>query len=120
MSFLFTPTSPPNSGICGTSGIFPYAVRYEADCLRGEAAARVAAELRADGFQPDVVVGHGGWGELLLLREIWPEAKMVAYAEYYYRGRGGDAAFDSEIDRLNLANMILARAKNGGFAVSVA
>src|SRR5690348_15228299 len=103
-----------------TSGILPYVETYELECLHGEAAAVAAAELAAEGFRPDVIVGHAGWGELLFLKEIWPEAKTVAYAEYYYRGRGGDVSYDPEIDEQGLANMIFARAKNAGVAMCMA
>ncbi len=65
---------------------------------RGVAAARAAATLRGQGYVPDVVFGHSGWGETLYLREIWPEARHLAYAEFYYRGRGQDVGFDPEFD----------------------
>jgi hypothetical protein len=37
---------------------------------------------------PDVILGHSGWGETLFLKEVWPEAKLIVYAEFYYKGRG--------------------------------
>jgi glycosyltransferase involved in cell wall biosynthesis len=103
-----------------TPGILSLAVRYEADCLRGEAALLACCGLKAEGFCPDLVIGHSGFGELLFVKEIWPAAKTVAYAEYYYRGLGGDACFDKEIDDPSLMNLMLARAKNAGVATSVA
>jgi glycosyltransferase involved in cell wall biosynthesis len=103
-----------------TAGILPLAIRYEADCLRGAATAAACSELLNQGFRPDLVVGHSGWGELLFVKEIWPDAKIIAYAEYYYRGRGGDSCFDREIDDPTLANIMVAHAKNGGLAVSLA
>jgi glycosyltransferase involved in cell wall biosynthesis len=103
-----------------TPGILPYAETYEIECLHGEAAAVSAAELAREGFRPDVIIGHAGWGELLYLKEIWPNTKTVAYAEYYYRGRGGDSSFDLEIDDPGLAYLIFSRAKNAGVAICVA
>jgi glycosyltransferase involved in cell wall biosynthesis len=53
--------------------------------------------LRNDrGYVPDVIFGHSGWGETLFLKEVWPETKMIAYAEFYYKGRGADVGFDPE------------------------
>ncbi len=101
-------------------GILRYAETYELGCLHGEAAALAAAQLAREGFRPDVIVGHAGWGELLFLKEVWPDTKTVAYAEYYYRGRGSDACFDLEIDDPSLASMIFARSKNATFAICVA
>ncbi|MEJ6020727.1 glycosyltransferase [Ramlibacter sp. PS4R-6] len=64
--------------------------------LRGEAAARAMQALRAGGFEPDVVVVHSGWGEAFFVRDVFPKARFVAYAEYYYGAEGGDTGFDPE------------------------
>lgn len=70
---------------------------------RGVAAARVAVKLREErGFVPDVICAHPGWGETLYLKEVWPEAKMLLYAEFYYASRGLDANFDSEFQTYSL------------------
>lgn len=65
---------------------------------RGVTVARASRLLRDRGYVPDVVFGHSGWGETLFLREVWPEARHLAYAEFYYRGRGKDVGFDPEFD----------------------
>ncbi len=71
--------------------------------VRGAAAVRVAAKLRQErGFTPDVIFAHPGWGETLFLRELWPEAKMLLYAEFYYASRGLDANFDPEFQSFTL------------------
>lgn len=60
--------------------------------------ARAALVLRdKHGFEPDVIFGHGGWGETLYLREVWPRARLIVYAELYYAPRGLDVGFDPEI-----------------------
>ncbi|MFN6951588.1 MAG: glycosyltransferase family 4 protein [Albidovulum sp.] len=80
-----------------TEGI---AKSYVQAAERGLVTARAAAQLRRDkGFVPDVVFGHGGWGETLFLREVWPEARHLTYAEFYYHSRGLDADFDPEFQR---------------------
>jgi glycosyltransferase involved in cell wall biosynthesis len=64
---------------------------------RGIACARAARSLRdKHGFMPDLIIGHSGWGETLFLRSVWPKARIVIYAEYYYRARGLDSDFDAE------------------------
>jgi glycosyltransferase involved in cell wall biosynthesis len=40
-------------------------------------------QLREEGYRPDAVIGHSGWGELLYLRDVWPEAVLIAYPELY-------------------------------------
>ena len=64
---------------------------------RGLLAARGARAMRdRHGFTPDIIIGHTGWGETLFLREIWPDAKLLVYAELMYRTRGQDVGFDPE------------------------
>ncbi|VDC25198.1 glycosyltransferase [Pseudogemmobacter humi] len=64
---------------------------------RGVAAARAAQAIRdREGFSPDVIIGHSGWGETLFLKEVWPQAKLLVYSEFYYRGIGLDVGFDPE------------------------
>ena len=54
------------------------------------------------GYVPDVIFGHSGWGETLFLREVWPEAKLLVYAELMYRATGLDTDFDPEFARSGL------------------
>jgi glycosyltransferase involved in cell wall biosynthesis len=63
---------------------------------RGKRVATGAAVLRRSGFVPDVIFAHIGWGEALFLKDIFPEAKMLLYGEFFYRSRGGDMGFDPE------------------------
>lgn len=64
---------------------------------RATRAGRAARALRdRHGYAPDVIFGHGGWGETLFLQEIWPQARLLLYAEFYYAARGLDVGFDPE------------------------
>jgi glycosyltransferase involved in cell wall biosynthesis len=63
---------------------------------RGRVVAGAAAQIRRAGFRPDVVFAHIGWGEALFLKEIFPEAKVLLYCEFFYRASGGDVGFDPE------------------------
>ena len=73
---------------------------YSEHAERGWLAARGARALRdRHNYTPDVIFGHTGWGETLFLREIWPEAKLLVYAELLYRTRGQDVGFDAEFTR---------------------
>jgi len=67
---------------------------------RAHRAARAAVVLRdKHGYVPDVIFGHGGWGETLFLREVWPDARLLLYAELYYAPRGLDVGFDPEFGK---------------------
>jgi glycosyltransferase involved in cell wall biosynthesis len=54
----------------------------------------VALDLRKAGFLPDVMLGHNGWGEIWYLKDIFPEAPLIGYFEFFYRMEGADVAFD--------------------------
>jgi glycosyltransferase involved in cell wall biosynthesis len=103
-----------------TSNIFPLAVRAEADLLRGRAAADCALQLKAEGFEPDVIVGHPGWGETLFLREIFPAAKQLLYGEFYYHASGADVGFDPEFPAVAGEEPFRVHAKNATLAMALA
>jgi hypothetical protein len=48
----------------------PLAASYATRVARGEAAAAAMDLLRQEGFMPDVVVGHPGWGETLFVKDV--------------------------------------------------
>ncbi len=73
-----------------------YVRSIEGAVLHGQAVARVALRLKKEGFVPDVILGHNAWGETLYLKDVFPDAPLLAYFEYYYRASGGDIGFDPE------------------------
>lgn len=78
---------------------------------RGVTVARAARALRDRGYVPDVIFGHSGWGETLFLKEVWPEAKLIVYAEFYYRGQGADVGFDPEFSPASFDQVMIAQAR---------
>lgn len=123
-----SPTAKPMPGIelsryklaRGTGkDVYPLAVRYEADCIRGAASAQVADRMRADGFTPDFIFGHLGWGETLFLPDIWPDARSAIYAEFNTRAHGLDVGFDPEFGEIDLPKAMRARAKGGSVLLAL-
>ena len=78
---------------------------------RGVTVARACLQLREQGYVPDVIFGHSGWGETLFLKEVWPEARLLIFAEFYYRGRGGDTGFDPEFQANNFDQVMIAQGR---------
>ena len=79
---------------------------------RGVTVARAALQLRErEGYVPDVIFGHSGWGETLFLKEVWPEAKLLVYAEFYYKGRGADVGFDPEFSPPSFDQVLIAQGR---------
>jgi glycosyltransferase involved in cell wall biosynthesis len=84
---------------------------YTAMSDRGVVVARFARGLRAQGYVPDVIFGHSGWGETLFLKEVWPEARLLVYAEFYYRGQAADTGFDPEFQSTGFDQVMLAQGR---------
>ena len=79
---------------------------------RGVTVARACLQMRQQkGYVPDVIFGHSGWGETLFLKEVWPEAKLLIYAEFYYRGKGADVGFDPEFGAPNFDQVMIAQGR---------
>jgi glycosyltransferase involved in cell wall biosynthesis len=67
------------------------------DCAgRGAVVADALLTLKSEGYEPDLVVGHGGWGETLFVRDVWPDVPILLHAEFFHRGEGLDVGFDPE------------------------
>ena len=79
-----------------TPGIHPWVVDFETKTIRAEACFRACLALRDEGFAPDLVIAHPGWGESLFVKEVWPEARLAVYCEFHYAANGGDVGFDPE------------------------
>ncbi|MFE1598265.1 glycosyltransferase family 4 protein [Methylobacterium sp. ID0610] len=97
-----------------TPGIHRLAQDFETKVLRGEAAARAAFGLKAEGFTPDVICGHPGWGETLFLKDVWPETRLLSFVEFSYSARGADVGFDPEFPAREGEGLFPVRARNAG------
>ena len=102
-----------------TFGILPLAVRAEADFLRATMALKAARRFKAGGFEPDVIVGHTGWGETVLLKEAYPDARQVLYPEFFYAGHGLDIGFDTEFKQPGEQGILQGTAKNAVSALAM-
>jgi len=85
-------TAPP----IDPKSLQPFIASLQRAVHRGRVVARGAAKLEKSGYRPDVVAAHIGWGEALFLKDVFPEAKLLLYCEFYYNAKGGDVGFDPE------------------------
>ena len=95
-----------------TPNVHPWISDFETKAIRAEACFRAALKLKADGFTPDVIVAHHGWGESLFLKDVWPNAKLAIYCEFYYRWDGADVGFDPEFPATDEGEVCRLRLKN--------
>lgn len=73
--------------------LHPYLRWMEGAVLTGQAVYRLGHQLKEQGFTPDIIYAHSGWGPALYIRELFPTARMVGYFEWFYQAGGEDSAF---------------------------
>jgi glycosyltransferase involved in cell wall biosynthesis len=85
----YQPPLPASSG-------HAYLRELENAVANGLAVASLCEWLKRDGFVPDAVIGHNGWGEILYIKDVWPQVLLLGYFEFFYRPSGSDVDFDRE------------------------
>ena len=90
----------------------PEARDFETKIVRGLACAEVMGQLKNSGFTPDVIVAHPGWGESLFCKDVWPTARLIMFAEFFYSSTGADYNFDSEFAHDSVSDRARLRLKN--------
>lgn len=103
----------PYSPKRGTSpNIHPWVSDFETKIIRAEACFRAALNLKNNGYTPDVIIAHPGWGESLFLKDVWPQAKLGIYCEFFYAAQGTDVGFDPEFPSRDDGEACRIRLKN--------
>lgn len=95
-----------------TANVHPWVSDFETKTIRGEACFRAALQLKAQGFKPDVIIAHPGWGESLFLKYVWPQARLGIYCEFFYHPEGADVGFDPEFPPVDAGDICRLRLKN--------
>lgn len=88
-----------------------YVRNLEQAVLHGQAAARMGLSLKNEGFRPDVIYGHCGWGPALFMKDIFPGVPLLGHFEWFYQAHGSDSDFDPA-DPLSLDEEARIRVKN--------
>ena len=95
-----------------TKDIHPYVSDFETKVIRGEACYLKAIEIKKNGFCPDLIITHHGWGESMFLHHVWPKAKIGLYCEFFYKISGADVGFDKEFEPNDLYDRNRIQLKN--------
>jgi len=77
----------------GGEALHPYLRRFESSVLEGQAVFRACQQLRAEGWIPDWILNHVGFGNGLFLSDAFPEARRIGLFEWFYRSTGADVDF---------------------------
>jgi glycosyltransferase involved in cell wall biosynthesis len=76
--------------------IHSYLQSSTAAVLRGQEVARTLQQVKWDGFVPDLIYAHPGWGEALYVKDVFPDVPLINFCEFYYHSTGQDVGFDPE------------------------
>jgi glycosyltransferase involved in cell wall biosynthesis len=86
---IYKPHRVPANDAYGLSKV------WEAAAGSGFGAAMAAQQLEKEqGFRPDLILGHTGWGELTFFKQLWPDVPILGFFEYFYNMTGGLVGFD--------------------------
>lgn len=88
-----------------------YLQSFEKAVLQGQAVFRELAKLKTQGFIPDLVHGHAGWGLPTFVKDVFPQSKLVCLFEWFYHAHGSDADFDPAA-QLSVDDELRIRVKN--------
>ena len=55
---------------------------------------RIAEQLKQEGWRPELILAHTGWGETLGLQEVWPTAPQILWPELWVRPEHGGYGVD--------------------------
>ncbi len=101
---LFKPDGEP------PKDAYPLARNFEDGIRHGMGMLRLCKGLKQQGFIPDVILGHSGWGQTMFMRDIFPDTPFIGYFEWFYSATSPETTFDKrtrnapELAQLRLRN----------------
>lgn len=95
-----------------------YVRPLESAVLHGQAVFKLIEKLKFQGFVPDVICGHSGWGPTLFIKDAFPDKPLICYFEWFYHAHGSDADFDPS-EPLNIDDMARIRIKNAPILIDL-
>ncbi len=99
----------------------PYAQAFDRATLNGQGFARAMLAARRDGLEPDIIVSHAGPGAGMFAADVFPRARKVAYAEWWYGTPAPDLAWlDNPVDLPETEQGMVERARNAAMALEIA
>lgn len=109
---IFEPTRDPHPTT------HHYVRPLEGAVLYGQAVFKLTEQLKAQGFVPDVICGHSGWGPTLFVKDAFPDIPLICYFEWFYNAHGSDADFDPA-EPLNIDDVARIRTKNAPILIDL-
>lgn len=103
---VYTPARAPSRNV------HPWLLDTEVKFARAQAVMDACLAMQAQGYRPDVVIAHPGWGESLFVKAVWPGVRLGLYGEMYYRAEGADMDFDPEFSAPGVQDVCRIQGKN--------
>ncbi|MBF0265842.1 MAG: glycosyltransferase [Gammaproteobacteria bacterium] len=79
-----------------------------------------ASILKNQGYHPDVIISHPGWGDDLFIKILWPKAKFITYCEYYYHDQADELSFQANLFKPTLTSLKTNKIKNSTYLLQIA
>jgi glycosyltransferase involved in cell wall biosynthesis len=73
-----------------------FTIDFDLAVRHGMAVVEACKYLISRGIKPDVICGHSGWGELIFVKDVFPDVPILSYFEFYYHMQDVDVGFDPE------------------------
>ena len=108
-------TYPAPQSVGGPPALRPMAAAF----AHGQSVAAICEGLQRNGFTPDAVVGHPGWGETLFIKDVFPHTRLLQYCEFFYHADGADVGFDPAVPA-DLAQRQAVRLRNAPLLLALA
>jgi glycosyltransferase involved in cell wall biosynthesis len=70
-----------------------YVRPFEDAVLHGQAVYRLCERLKREGFVPDLICSHAGFGPSLFIKDAFPNTPLLGYFEWFYHAQGSDADY---------------------------
>ena len=91
-------------------GTWPHGTQlWHEALLRADVVGRLLLQLASEGWHPDCVLAHSGWGEALPVKRQWPEVPLLVWPELWLRpehlGFGIDSLLGPVTAESSLANL---------------
>jgi len=103
---VYTPKRAP------AKAVHPWLLDTEVKFARAQAVMESCLTMQAEGYSPDVVIAHPGWGESLFIKAVWPTVRLGLYGELFYQADGADMGFDPEFSAPGVQDVCRIQGKN--------
>lgn len=95
-----------------------YVQSLENAVLLGQAAYRACIGLRDEGFVPDLIYAHAGFGPGLYVKDVFPDTPVIGHFEWFYSPTDSDVDFLSAED-VSEDEALRIRTKNAGLLLEL-